>query len=46
LSSVDSIEIAIFLEEKLGIDFAEIGFDQTYIDSIDAIESLILSTKR
>ena len=45
LSSVDSIEIAIYLEEKFGIDFAEIGFDQTDIDSIDAIESLILGTR-
>ena len=44
LNSVDSIEIVIFLEEKHGIDFAEIGFDQEQIDSVEAIEALIRAT--
>jgi acyl carrier protein len=41
LESVDAVDIVVFLEEKFGIDFAEIGFDQTLIDSVDAIDSLI-----
>jgi hypothetical protein len=32
------------LEEKFNIDFAEIGFDQSMIDSVDSIDSLIRST--
>lgn len=43
LESVDAVEIVIFLEEKYSIDFAEIGFDQALIDSVDAIDSLIQS---
>jgi acyl carrier protein len=41
LNSVDSVEIVVFLEEKYGIDFAQIGFDQEKIDSVEAIEALI-----
>ena len=39
--SIDAVEIVVFLEEHFGIDFAEIGFDQEQIDSIDAICGLI-----
>lgn len=46
LASVDAVEIVIFLEEKFHVDFAEVGFDQTLIDSVDAIESLILAVKK
>ena len=40
LQSIDAVEIVIFLEENFGIDFAELGFDQEQIDSVDAIYAL------
>ena len=43
LQSIDAVEIVIFLEEKFGIDFTKIGFDQEQIDSVDAIVALIQS---
>jgi acyl carrier protein len=46
LASVDAVEIVVFLEEKFGVDFAEIGFDQALIDSVDAIESLTHAVKK
>jgi acyl carrier protein len=45
LSSVDAVELVVFLEEKYGIDFAEIGFDQSQIDSVEAIGSLLRTGK-
>jgi hypothetical protein len=30
----------VFLENRFGLDFAAIGFDQTQIDSIDLIAAL------
>lgn len=41
LQSVDAVELVVFLEEQWGIDFAEIGFDETEIDSVDAIATLV-----
>ena len=46
LQSVDAIEIVIFLEERFGIDFAELGFDRDQIDSIDAIFALVLANSK
>jgi acyl carrier protein len=46
LASVDAVEIVVFLEEKFGINFAEIGFDQAMIDSVDAIDSLIQTVRK
>jgi len=46
LESVDAVEIVVFLEERFQIDFAEVGFDQTLIDSVDAIDSLIHAVKK
>jgi acyl carrier protein len=46
LASVDAVEIVIFLEEKFGVDFAEIGFDQALIDSVEAIAALIHPVKK
>jgi acyl carrier protein len=46
LASVDAVDIVVFLEEKFGVDFAELGFDQTLIDSVDAIDSLIQTVKK
>jgi len=45
LSSVEAVEIAVFLEENFGVDFAEIGFDQAKIDTVDLILSLAGQTK-
>jgi acyl carrier protein len=41
LQSIDAVEIVVFLEENFGVDFAEIGFDQEQVDTIDAIRALI-----
>jgi acyl carrier protein len=41
LSSVDAVDLVVFLEERCAIDFTEVGFDQSKIDSIDAIRLLI-----
>jgi acyl carrier protein len=46
LASVDAVEIVVFLEEKFGVNFAEIGFDQELIDSVDAIDALIQTVKK
>jgi acyl carrier protein len=46
LSSVDAVELVVFLEEKFGIDFAETGFDQSLIDSVDAEASRCASGRR
>jgi acyl carrier protein len=46
LASVDAVDIVVFLEEKFGVDFAELGFDQTLIDSVDAIDALIQTVKK
>jgi acyl carrier protein len=43
--SVDAVDIVVMLEEKFNIDFAEIGFDQSMIDSVDSIDSLIRSAQ-
>jgi len=43
LQSIDAVEIVVFLEDRFGIDFAEIGFDKDQIDSVDAIHALILA---
>jgi acyl carrier protein len=45
LGSFDAVELVVFLEEQFGIDFAEIGFDGSQIDSIEAIKSLVQTTK-
>lgn len=46
LASVDAVEIVVFLEEKFAVNFSDIGFDQTLIDSVDAIDSLIQTVKK
>ena len=46
LASVDAVEIVVFLEEKFGVNFAELGFDQALIDSVDSIDSLIQTAKK
>ena len=46
LASVDAIEIVVFLEEKFAVNFSEVGFDQSLIDSVDAIDSLIQTEEK
>jgi acyl carrier protein len=46
LASVDAIEIVVFLEEKFGVNFSDVGFDQALIDSVDAIDTLIQTVKK
>lgn len=41
LQSVDAVSLAVFLEEKFGVDFADIGFDQEQLDSVNVIMTLI-----
>ena len=41
LQSIDSLEVLVFLENKYGIDFVEIGFDQNQVESIDNVTALI-----
>lgn len=44
LQSIDTLEVVVFLEEKFGIDFGEIGFDQNQVESVDNILALIDAT--
>jgi acyl carrier protein len=41
LQSIDAVELAVFLEEKFHVDFADIGFDQEIIDTVDAVAALV-----
>jgi acyl carrier protein len=45
LASIDAVELVVFLEEHFGIDFADIGFDESQIDSLEAIQSLVQTMK-
>jgi acyl carrier protein len=46
LQSVDAVEIAVFLEEKFGVDFAAIGFDQERVDTVDSISALVQESSK
>jgi acyl carrier protein len=46
LASMDAVEIVMFLESRFGLDFAEIGFDQAQIDSVELIQSLVQTYAR
>ena len=41
LQSIDAVKVLVFLEEKYGIDFAETGFDQSQVESVDCIVAMI-----
>jgi len=45
LQSIDTLELVVFLEEKYGVDFAERGFNQNELDSVDNIMALIGATE-
>lgn len=46
LQSIDAVALAVFLEEKFGIDFAEMGFDQQRLDTVNAIMDLIAESSK
>jgi acyl carrier protein len=46
LASLDAVEIVMFLESRYGLDFAEIGFDQAQIDSVQLIQELVQAYAR
>jgi acyl carrier protein len=46
LASLDAVEIVMFLECRFGLDFAEIGFDQAQIDSVQLIQALVQAFAR
>jgi acyl carrier protein len=41
LDSLDAVETIMFVEEAFGIDFAEINYDLTLLDSVNAIVDLV-----
>jgi acyl carrier protein len=41
LDSLDAVEIIMCIETDYGINFSEINFDLTLLDSIAAIDSLV-----
>jgi acyl carrier protein len=41
LDSLDAVEIVMCIETDYGINFSEINFDLTLLDSIDAITDLV-----
>jgi acyl carrier protein len=41
LDSLDAVEIVMCMETEYGINFSEINFDLTLLDSIAAITSLV-----
>jgi acyl carrier protein len=41
LDSLDAVEIIMCIETDYGINFSEINFDLTLLDSIEAITSLV-----
>lgn len=46
LDSLATLQIVTFLEERYGVDFAEIGLDQTMLDTVDEIVRLAASYAR
>jgi len=41
LQSIDGVELVVFLEEKFGVDFSKLGFDQAAIDSVTNVARLL-----
>lgn len=41
LQSIDAVELAVFLENQFQVNFADSGFDQETIDTVDAILALV-----
>ena len=45
LQSIDGIQVAVFLEQHYGVDFAAAGFDQEQIDTVNSICDLVSHSK-
>jgi acyl carrier protein len=41
LDSLDAIETIVFLESEFGVDFSKQGFDQSQLDTVNAIAALV-----
>lgn len=41
LESIDAIEMVMFLEKRFGVDFAQTGFDEADVDSVNLIEKFV-----
>ena len=41
LQSIDGIQVALFLEDRFGVDFASMGFEQEKIDTVESICALV-----
>lgn len=41
LDSASAVQFVVFLETEFGVDFTELGFDATLIDSVDAMVNLV-----
>jgi acyl carrier protein len=41
LQSIDAVDLAVFLEKQFGVDFAEMGFDQERLDTLNTIMSMV-----
>lgn len=41
MQSIEAVEVAVFLEQTFGMDFAEMGFDQERLDTVDLIMELV-----
>jgi acyl carrier protein len=41
LQSIDVVRVVVFLETEYDVDFAQIGFDQNQVGSVDAIVALL-----
>jgi acyl carrier protein len=46
LQSIDAVDLAVFLEKQFGVDFAEMGFDQERLDTVNAIMSMVEESSR
>lgn len=40
LDSLDAVEMVLFIEGEFGINFAQINFDLTLLDSVEAVAAL------
>jgi acyl carrier protein len=41
LDSLDTVETVVFLEDAFGIDFTKYDFDQSLVDSVNAVMNLL-----
>jgi acyl carrier protein len=46
LQSIDAVDLAVFLEEAFGVDFAEMGFDQERLDTVNSIVNIVRESSK